>query len=64
MLFLSISKKTGGSGDRSKNSPLGNGGHYPHRSGGGCGGAHGTPAGSGGGPPDDPYGSSLDSSLQ
>ena len=42
-------KRNGRNGD-----PPGNGRHYPHRSGGGCDGPHGTPVGGFCGSPDDP----------
>ena len=42
-------------GDKGSGDPPGNDGHYPHRSGGGCSGPHGTPGGGDGGQPDDPY---------
>ena len=43
-------RRNGRNGDRSSCDPPGNGEHYPHSSGGGCGGAHGTPGGGDGGP--------------
>ena len=49
-------------GDRDPTGPPGNGGHYLHRSGGGCGGPDGDPDGGDGCLPDNPYWADLDSS--
>ena len=43
-------------GDRGSGDPPGNGRHYPHSSGGGCGGPHGIPGGGNTGLPDNHYG--------
>ena len=54
-------KGNGRNGDRGSGDLLSNSRHYPHRSGVGCCGLHGTPGGGDSGSPNDPYGDGLDS---
>ena len=54
-------RRNGRNGNRGSDDPLGNGRHYPHRYGGGCGGPMAPGIGNGG-PPDDHYGCCSDSS--
>ena len=61
--YLSYSpRRNGRNRDRCPYNPPGNGGHYPHQSGGRCGGSHYAPHGGDSGPPDDPYGAVSDHS--
>ena len=55
-------RRNSGNRDRGPSGSPGNGEHYPHQSGGRCGGLHGVPGGSDGGLPDNLYETGSDSS--
>ena len=56
-------RRNGRNRDRGPSSPPANVRHYPDKSSYGYGNHHGVPGGGDGGPPDNPYGTGLDSSY-